>query len=376
LHQKRLRSALVWKRLESQQTLSEIHIANSRQSLNSDCDVAESDPSPSRVPAVRPTRPGDENINKQNGKPGLFQNLGDGSQRRDTGDVTPGESQRLQRPMLPVQARRFYLLANSFLSPSHVKAGHGIQKQKKTGKHHLPVLTEAQVASYLTPRTDPGQISMFQHAPPPDPSSTPNAQPTLAQNLTRPLKRPNRTAEEMIWRAETWDKPRVSKEIVPHLEDNRQGAGDHLSLAQAQAMDFSRQLAPQDAPSRLQDASVVAAKLDLKFQPKPPTPRSQRHSSRGETTHDETRGLRRGSVRDGEYVTDIYAPLKDTQIEDIARKTSPDRIGVIEIEDSDLQIWQEYLEDVDDDKEWDSEDEDENGEHIFHSGLMLRDSLE
>lgn len=135
-------------------------------------------------------------------------------------------------------------------------------------------------------------------------------------------------------------------------------------------MDLSEQLASQDAPSRLQDASVVAAKSDLKFQPKPPTPRSHRHSSRGEMIHDESRGLRRGFMSDDEYVIDIYAPLKDTRIEDVAWEMQPDRIGVIEIEDGDLQIWQEYLEDVNDDKDWDSEDEDENGEYIFHSGLM------
>jgi len=319
---------------------------------------------------VKPTRLGDENINKQNGKPGLFQNLGDDSQRRDTSDVRPAELQKLQRPMLPVQARRFRLLANSFLSPSHVKAGHGIQKQKKAGKLHLPVLTEAQKASCLPPRTDPGQSSMLQAAPP-DPSSTPAGQSALAQNLTRPLKRPNRSAEEMRWRAETWNKTRVSKEIVPQPEDNRQGAGDHVSAAQAQAMDLSKQLASQDAPSRLQDASVVAAKSDLKFQPKPPTPRSHRHSSRGEMIHDERRGLQRGFMSDDDYVIDIYAPLNDTQIEDVAWEMQPDRIGVIEIEDSDLQIWQEYLEDVNDEKDWDSEDEDENGEYYFILDLCI-----
>lgn len=337
--------------------------------------MAKADLSPSKVPAVRPTQPGDENIDKQKGKPGLFQNVGDGIQPSDTGDIRSEESQRLQRPMLPVQARRFHLLANSFLSPSHVKAGHGIQKQKKKGKHHLPVLTETQIASCLTQLTDPGQSSMLQDAPSSDMSSTPGAKPTLAQNVTRPLKRPNRTAEEMRWRAEAWNKPRVSKEFVPQLEDNRQGAGDHLSVAQAQTMDFSRQLAFQDAPSRPQDALALAAKSDLKCQPKPPTPRSQRHSSHGEIGHDENRGLRRGSMGDDEYVIDIYAPLKDIRIEDIDWEMQPDRVGVIEIEDSDLEIWQEYLEDVDDDKDWDSEDEDENGEYISHSRLVQRDSL-
>jgi len=360
LHQKRLRSALVWQRLDSQQPLSEIPAVSSRQILNSDWDVAKPGPFPSRVPAVRSTRPGDENIDKQNGKPGLFQNVGDGSQRRDTGELRPGESQKLQRPMLPVQARQFRLLANSFLSPSHVKAGHGIQKQKKTGKNQVPVLTETQEASFLTSWTDPGQSSMPQDAPPSDPSSTPGAQPTLAQNLTPPLKRPSRTAAEMRWRAETWNTPRDSNKTVPQPEDSRQGAGDHLPVAQAQAMDLSRQLAFQDAPNRLQDATAVAARSDLKFLPKPPTPRSPRHSSRGETTHEVER-LQCGSMRDGEYVIDIYAPLKDTHIEDIVRGMQPDRIGVIEIEDGDIETWQEYLEDVDDDKDWDSEDEDENG---------------
>lgn len=327
--------------------------------------MAKTDPSLSRVPAVRSTRPGDENIDRRNGKLGLFQIVGDGVQRSDTGDVKSGE--RLQRPMLPVQARRYHLLSNSFLSPSHVKAGHGIQKQKTKGKHHLPVLTETQQASCLTQPTDPGQSSMLKDAPPSDPSSTPGAKPTPAQDVKRPLKRPNRPAEEMRWRAEAWNKLQASKEIVPQQEDTRQFADDHFSVAQAQAMDFSSQLEFQDVPNRLQNALALAAKSDLKFQPKPPTPRSQRHSSHGETIHDETREMRRGSIVDDEFVVDIYAPLKDTQIEDIDWEMQPTTIGVIDIEHSDLQIWQEYLEDIDDEKDWDSEDEDENGEYILHS---------
>lgn len=363
---------MVWKRLDGQQPLSETPVANPRQIWNGDRDVAKPHPPPSRVPSVRSTRLGDENIDKQNGKPGLFQNIGDGSQCRDTDNARLEESQTLQRPILPVQARRFHLLANSFLSPSHVKAGHGIQKQTKKGKQHLLVLTETQKASCLTQLTDPGQSSMLQDAPSSDMSSTPGPKPTLVQNVTRPLKRPNRTAEEMIWRAEAWNKPRVSEEFVPQLEDNRQGAGDHLSVAQAQTMDFSRQLAFQEASSRPQEALALAAKSALKVQPEPPTPRSQRHPSHGDTTHDGTREIRRGSTGNDEYVIDIYAPLRDTQIEDIDWEMQPDRVGVIEIEDSDLNIWQEYLEDVDDDKDWDSEDEDENGEYVSYSGLVQR----
>ena len=272
-------------------------------------------------------------------------------------------------PLIP--ARQYHLTRSSFLSPSHVEAGHGIKKRKKQGKDRLAVLIERKASQV-------GHLGTTDRSTMVDDQGRQNSSgilpiPTgLALDQSTPLKRPNATAQELEWRARAWNKTvavsddayqqplaRQHNEELPSSSDVRT-----LELAE-QLHDFSLQLSERSVDGRL----AVTAKPALKFQPKPPKPRAKLELPHDRTMSGNVIELEEDLMNQDEYVFDTYVRIKepsqrsskDHQAVGVSGTMQPDKVGVLVIKEEDELEWQEHLEDFDDEKEWDSEDEDENG---------------
>ena len=380
MHQKRVRSEFVWNRLGSEQLPYKDPAVPLSQTLNGGRGPPTLEPSDPKAPTVRATLPGEEYTKGQHGKSSLSHDLGDAARLRRVPDAKPDVPQKLQRPMPPTRARQFHLTRNSFLSPSHVEAGHGIHKRTRMGKDQLAVLMEGNATRPKHPK-NPYQSTMPEDASHREPSIMPLAQTKPAQSQTGSLKRPNATAEELKWRARTWNKPANANQMPSKTPESKQDGGESASVSDVNSFALAEKLHDfglQVTQNRVEDAPAVTTKPKLKFQPKPPTPRSQRQLPREVAIQGDVMAMEDDSMNDDEYVYDTYVragelsqnvPSKDSQREDAAREMQPDKVGVFFIEEGDEPIWQEYLEDTEYDKDWDSEDEDENGVYMSLSRL-------
>ena len=270
-----------------------------------------------------------------------------------------------------IPARQFHLTRSSFLSPSHVEAGHGIKKRKKQGKDRLAVLIERKAGQVGRLGTTDRSTMLDGQGPQNSLGILPI--PTgLAANQTTPLKRPNATAPELEWRARTWNKSVTVSDNAdqqPLVKQHNEGLSSlsdvgTLKLAE-QLHDFSLQLSERSVDSRL----AVTAKPDLKFQPKSPKPRAKLESPHDRTMSGNVIEVEEDLMNQDEYVFDTYVRIKersqrsskDHQAVGVCGTMRPDKVGVLVIKEEDELEWQEHLEDIDDEKGWDSEDEDENG---------------
>ena len=272
----------------------------------------------------------------------------------------------LTRPMLPLKARQFHLVKNSFLSPSHVIAGHGVQKRKSKEKS-IALFTERRVLQLqLQLLEDSSKLKANMHQLV-ETSSIQHHE--LVTPEPRKYKRPTATAEEVKWRAKTWQKPaKTDKDKVPTSDDPEGSRGDDLSYG-----DYSLELAMQLQEFAIQETqnaahqSSMERRSQLKHQPKLPGPRPEKPvAPMQKIQNDTTMPNNPAGENDQDFVYDTYVrsdgPIRNAPgLNDSTPDADGEEVGLLVIEEEDEEAWEEYGEDAESDKKWDTDDEDENG---------------
>ena len=329
-------------------------------------------PSNPQAPTVKATLPGAEYATKIHERPTRIENTIPDDQ---SSPVTTANLNGLpQGAVAPTRTRRFHLATSAFLSPSHVEAGQGISKRKIKAPSRFPVFTEKKYKelSLQGQNSDPTR----QHREP----TLGNAPTTsLAQQVKPPeilLKRPNATEEEIARGAEVWRKAGGPNQADPKLaavsgSNSKQAHRDdaeHLAATE-EMLDIVMKMS--EAAKDVAGPTVVQSTLTTESTP--PAPRSQRTPPPSNAAQQaELMDVGRTLANDDAYVYDTYVRAGGSSenmaldvFEGPGRTAPPsmqaEKVGILVIDEKDEQNWQEFLEDAVSDKEWDTDDEDENG---------------
>lgn len=320
-----------------------------------------------QAPIVKATLPGEEYSKPQNRVSSLFQNI-NVSAGHQNGQRDPKTAGTAQRPVPSTPARQFHLTKASFPSPSLAKDGNGIRKHTKKDKRNVAILMEKKAELFLesklgAEKSKPANVVVN------DDSMLPQE---TSHIETTPLKRPGASAEEAKWRARTRDRlanpssstPSATEAKKDTLAQSSTSEDDLLALAE-QLHDFALQF-----PTPVSQAPVGTAMPASKFKPKTQPPRPRPETLHEETTDGDAMAVDADSKNENSYTYDTYVRVKgpshevwteDFQDQATMEGLQWDKVGVLVIDDKDEPIWQEYLEDAEDEEEWDDADEDENG---------------
>ena len=276
------------------------------------------------------------------------------------------------------EPRTFYLSKTPPLDSLHLKFTHdGIQKRTRKPRKGLAVFMER---SSLASRAVFAQRSL--------PHLGDSSSPALREQQSSHLghtdklqKRPNATETEKRWRMENWDKCSRSQRTnimnVDHTMFNSNDNDEHqksLDLA-AELKDFALQETAVDKISP-HDSYIKANPTSLKFQPKSPPPRyNERNAELAQPTSGLTLKTALGQSIDNQesdYVYDTYIRRinpshidfsQDPSLTDPLQHLCGPEFGLLVITEEDEDAWEAYGYDEDDmsDRDWNSEEEDENG---------------
>lgn len=300
---------------------------------------------------------------------------------RDSVTTSTGITQRSSSPNIPpspakardlsIIPRRFHLKKSASATfPYASSPSGGIQKRKKGQKPDIAVFVERakeglkrQKSSLSTESIADSQALR---------EATDISVPTTQIHTQTSQKRPNASAVEKQWRAQQWGQKALQRiPVDPPKSENfpESDARDHVSLQLAEELQqFALQHTNGDRP-----AEPIKPTSNLKYQPKVP---AQRHrdtqlQSTAVADKDSEMEIVDDAEDEGEYVYDTYTrqPSKpDTvhyDLENMHLVSGLDednaKIGVLVITEEDQEIWEAYAEDDDSDKDWNSEEEDENG---------------
>lgn len=274
--------------------------------------------------------------------------------------------------MAPTRTRRFHLTKSAFLSRSHVEAGHGISKRKAKAQSRFPVFVEKKTKELFLQAQSSDPTS--QHRDLGDPPRTPLAQEEKA--LKTPLERPNATEEEIAWKAKAWSKVDAPNQANPKLavvsKNNSEQA--HTDVAEQLAVTEEMLDIVIKMSEAAQDvAAPTALQPTLTVESNSPARHSQRTLLPRDATQDaELIDVGWAMANDDVYVYDTYIRAAGNRenmtlaVFEGPRRTAPpsiqaDKVGILVIDEQDEQDWEEFLEDAASDKDWDTDDEDENG---------------
>lgn len=297
-------------------------------------------------------------------------NLKDSFQRGETIKITKVQPQ-VQRPVIPLAARQFRLLKDPFSSLSDVNFRNGVKKSSSKSKTRAPLFTERhavhalqlihQEASIESGATDyHGSDSPATHI---------NRQASAA---TRTYKKPNAAAEEVKWRSKTWNK-QAENDKNTNLKAGKSERGNHNHSSHEE---YSLKLAMQlqefaVEETQIRERSPPASQLSahLKFQPKPPRPRPKmRPANIDEIENSGTVPSTAVVENDEDFVFETFirtqGPMNipDKTLESSqSLQNSSKEVALLVIDEEDEEAWQQYVEDIESEREWETDDEDENG---------------
>ena len=332
-----------------------------------------------QVPTVRASLPGEEDQIKQHTRSTAraVQNVPDPS---SLAQQIPESGDTLSASSTPaVEPRRFHLTKSaSSLSLRHQTPSSAIQKHKKGRRNDLAVFVEKSKdkSRPKTPRGNSAVTSQRQFRKPGD-SMPPSA--AVQPEEDKPRKRPNVSAAERKWRAENSGDhtlTRAPKEVPARTGrtiHDPPNTWDYNSIELAEQL---HQIALQESGCT-NGTSVAAGSVlsspNAKIKPKAPPPR---YHERQPQTHvdvaDETKA-EHDVEDDRDYVYDTYvrqvAPsgkvVPTSSTEHSEALDSGETAGILVINKEDQEVWESYGVDDDSDKDWNSEEEDENGTLYF-----------
>ncbi len=359
-----------------------------KQSSNAHSQRALSAYARAEVPTVRATLPGEELLSGRHGADTASEHQEVVNSRAaplDTINTSTGgthTSSSPKRPFSPTKARDLSLFPRRFhlkkSAPATFPHSHGptsgIQKRKKGQKPDIAVFVERarELKKHKSSSSTDNTAADVQAFGEVTDIQVPTAQvgpPTIR-------KRPNPSAVEKHWRAEQWGQ-KVPQRLPAALPksgisiDTDPSRWDRDSIQLAKEL---QQFAVQHTNGSGGPAELLKPISNLKFKPKVPARRHQDTQLQSATmfsSRDNEMELGINLEDEGEYVYDTYArqPSKpgkaSVNLESMHLVSEIDggngKIGVLVITEEDQEIWETYAEDEDSEKDWNSEEEDENG---------------
>ena len=326
-----------------------------------------------RVPAIQSTLPEDEAIKHHNESGDDISAVNDSSQSSLVIDKVAVQCQ-IQRPILPPKARHFHLVRGACATSSRVNTSYRIGKSRNKDKIAVAVFTERHAAHALQ-LLDLDQSSKSNAADVHGLGMSPAQYANPIDLETRTYKKPSATPEEVKWRAKTW---KTQAQIDKNSNINAEIPQPSINIPKSYG-DYSLELAMQLQEFALQESqtnpSETPAKqprAPLKFQPKPARARPERiEIPVEENCNINNVALPDPAESDELFVYDTFVRSKGLNQMDlldegltsnqVAQRPRSREVGLLIIQEQDEEEWQEYAEEIESERECDTEDEDENG---------------
>lgn len=186
------------------------------------------------------------------------------------------------------------------------------------------------------------------------------SRPSTAEEEVKPstaFKRPNASAKERQWRAETWKSPTNSPSHVTAKSppDRMVDALQRFALEEAARDEVREKPRVTSIPKRPVQRYRDRHPEDFAAQ------NAQRQAQNAAPRHPDTDIDMESD--DDDYVYDTYVRTRDPVMLPTMDKddSANDQIGYLVITEQDQPFWETYFEDEETDKEFDTDDEDENG---------------
>ena len=328
-----------------------------------------------QVPTVRASLPGEEHQRRPPTNSTPYQVLLQTSPEPSSIQRVPGSDDIIPEPSIPAaEPRRFHLTKSaSSLSLRHQTPSSGIQRHKRSRRNDLAVFVEKSMDK-IRPKSSRGNSAVAGHGQSQmTGDSTPNS--TEMQPMEhKPRKRPNISAAEKKWRAETWGEKTPTK--TPRVEPARGGRTihdpsnnwDYNSIELAEQLQLVTLQESANMNGSIAAAGNALSSPNPKIKPKAPPLRYRDRQPRPDVGVDEEMETDNGMEDDTDYVYDTFvrqvgpsnvgspAPSTDT-----LQALVYGKIGILVITEEDEAVWETYGEDDESDKDWNSEEEDENG---------------
>ena len=190
-------------------------------------------------------------------------------------------------------------------------------------------------------------------------------------------KRPNASATEKAWRAETWGKSKGAQLQNERVVGDRGATQpssnwDDASIGLAQEL---QQFAIEESRAQEERAQNAPTPAKLKFQPRLPKPRQPKDNA---VVALMTKNLGTHNVlhEDGDYVVDTYVRSELLSVgkqEPFRQSVDPlqgmdsNKIGILVIEEGEEELWDTFADEQESEAEVNSDEEDENGLSLtFH----------
>lgn len=173
----------------------------------------------------------------------------------------------------------------------------------------------------------------------------------LVQPTPPPRKRHVAGEAEKQWR----QKHRIRSET------GNEQVNEHENHKSHELLERMHKLAEEIQDSDRTLSNDVSPSAKIRFKPKAPVRYKDRHPKEPRSsTDDDLDAMDIDSGDDAEYIVDTYIRVPASNV--ISEENTPSKIGYIVITDEDQELWETYLEEGEDsDKDWNSEEEDENG---------------
>lgn len=290
-----------------------------------------------------------------------------------------GSGDNLLAPSTPAaEPRRFHLTkTTSSLSLRHQTTSSGIQKHKKSRRNDLAVFVEKSKEK-LRPKTPRGNSAISNHRQSHISSDSMLTTTEVQPEEDRPRRRPNATAAERRWRTENWGRTTPTtapRELPPRGGQTIHDPSNTWDYNSVELAEQLQQVALQES-QYMNGSSITTGNVlsnpNAKIKPKahPLRFRDRQGQSNGDVANDleaET-----DAEDDTEYVYDTFV-RQDAPSSHAAPGTStdplqglnPGNFGIMVIDEEYKELWETYGEDDDSDKDWNSEEEDENGKLYF-----------
>ncbi|KAI9702598.1 MAG: hypothetical protein M1836_001078 [Candelina mexicana] len=344
------------------------------------------------VPTIQTTLPGDELRDGMNGfgriKASRNQEGGSAITNRTTAEPTdfngfPNDSPATTATAGQVSSfsspRRFHLTrSTTALSP---QGPTGIEKRKTGGKSDIAVFVE-RVSRLKESRSLLDLLVTTAHGHNDEFISEPkDCAPASDQDIVPSQKRPNASATERQWRAEQWSQAKsvVASATPPGKTgasiDTDSSLWDYTSLQLAeQLQEVARQESSIQTSSQVSPKKVATTKL--KTRPKVPALRyAERHPEKSYASKTaDPMDLSSDTGDENDFVYDTYirqpgkplidgadAYMENADPEDVFQGN----VGLLVITDQDQEEWEAFADNDDSEKDWNSEEEDENAEDYY-----------
>ena len=279
-------------------------------------------------------------------------------------------SHHILKPAL--KARKFHLIkdpspiTSPFLVPRTIAQKHRIRRRRDLAifAERPDTIRKAKSSSHVSRQNsgEPGHVDDTKEE-------------DISQS-EKPRRRPNATAAERKWRNETWANASKPNGVIENLTRTAEDVNEPSSRWNYESIRLAEQLqavALEEIHAKEECAKESSCSGILKVKPKPPKPRQPNAEKLGiNGSEDENVTDAISLDDDAGYILDTYVRSSAQPFEvtgsaisphDSLHGLDPARIGVLVIEDDDEEaLWETFAKDQESDLEWNSEEEDENGQ--------------